>query len=171
MPKVNVGPRIDESAAKWYEEMFETRNAGASFVLNTFPLMYRDTLRYELTGVFTRGELCMMLDVNNGGSDFLITFGPQYTVVKSLYLEISDSFDLYPGSYEDKWGTDKFPFLEKIAKLTLFQEICLKIWIAQFWDLVGEEAPYTDEYVSQLLKPDQEGYVPPKAPPGRLPAD
>jgi len=170
MPKVNVGPRIDENAAKWYEEMFETRNAGVSYVLNVMPSMYLTTLRYELAGVFSSGELCMLLDVENAGTDFLVSYS-SLGVMKSLLLGAQDSFDLYPGSFEDKWGTSKEQFLPKLAQLTAFQEVCLKIWVARFWDLTGEQTPDTDEYVSQLLKPDQEGYVPPKAPPGRLPAD
>ena len=157
MPKLNVGPRIDEKTAKWYDDYFPNRNAGVTFAINFFPEIYSITLK-ELRGKFEKGELGMILDVENGGTDFLLASGVAMGV--GVTHNIFDSFHLYPGMYEEKWEIDRKKMQNKMQSLTFFQQFCLKYWCCQFWDRSDEIN--LNEYISTLLKPDQEGYIAPE---------
>lgn len=46
---------------------------------------------------------------------------------------MEDSFHLYPGMYEEKWGVKKDEMLEKLKNLNGFHVACLAIWANDFW--------------------------------------
>lgn len=77
---------------------------------------------------FTAGELSMLLDIFNST---MLT--PHVLDRDTLDLQVTDSFDLYPGTYEDKWATDKTAMLGKIAQLTDLQAAAFQIWAVDFW--------------------------------------
>jgi hypothetical protein len=77
--------------------------------------------------ILTAGELKLLLDIYNST---MLT--PMALDRDSLDLQVRDSFTLYPGMYEDKWGVDK-SMLDKISKLSNFQAACLQIWAVEFW--------------------------------------
>ena len=123
--KKRIQPYLTPQAINFYDRAFDTAAEGVSFACESFPIWYTNTLR-ELRGKFTRGELSMIIDILNG-----TVIMPYFA--DSIWLEISDSFDLYPGVYEDKWSADKKTFIGKIEALTHFQRCCLEIWAKAFW--------------------------------------
>jgi hypothetical protein len=128
---VRANPVIAESVA-WFYEKFPSRNSGAEWVIGTFPHLYRAALARELRGKFTRGELSMILDVLNG-SMALMAYVQSGSIGQSIGLSLLDSFEIYPGMYEEKWGVDKKEMMGKIETLTQFQRACLEVWAAFFW--------------------------------------
>jgi len=71
----------------------------------------------------------MLLDIMNG------TYLDSFSIRAGAGLDASvfDSFALYPGTYEEKWGVDKTAMLEKVRKLDDWQVACLAIWAVDFW--------------------------------------
>lgn len=96
------------------------------------PRMVRHTLAYELRGKFTKGELSMIVDVLNGHG-MTMRMSPM-TPGQHIGLSVSDSFELYPGAYEEKWGVDKAHMVEALSGLTSFQLAALEYWAAMFWE-------------------------------------
>jgi hypothetical protein len=97
-----------------------------------------DTVRGIRTSAgFTPGELSMLLDIFN--STGLDPISIQHGA--GLDLQVRDSFDLYPGMYEEKWKAEKEPFLTKIAALSDWQAACLTIWACDFWTSGTYEEP------------------------------
>ena len=96
------------------------------------PRLAKQTLARELRGKFTRGELSMILDVLNGHG-MAMRMSP-HTPGQHIGLSIHDSFEIYPGSYEEKWGVDKAHMLETLKECTVFQLAALEYWAAMFWE-------------------------------------
>ena len=88
---------------------------------------------YRTLQQFTEGELSMMIDVLNG------TIIDEFTVSHVLRANIEDSFLLYPGMYQEKWGLDGSILIEKICILTDEARIWLTIWARAFWDIEGRD--------------------------------
>jgi hypothetical protein len=126
-----IAPKIEDRAADWYAKTFQSINAGTTFILNAFPTMYTQAMA-EMRGKFTYGELGMILDVLNGYGTLLVNQGDSI-VGQGILLSMHDSFDLYPGMYEDKWDATK-DVLDKLKELTRFQKACMEIWAAGFWE-------------------------------------
>ena len=84
---------------------------------------------YRTLHQFTNGELSMMIDVLNG------TIIDEGSVKHVLKANIEDSFLLYPGMYQEKWGLDGSILIEKICILTNEARIWLTIWAREFWDI------------------------------------
>lgn len=80
-----------------------------------------------LRQIFTRGELCMLIDILNG------TYLDPHTLPSAIKASAEDSFSLYPGQYEEKWDIEKQGILEKLRRLNAFQAACLAIWANDFW--------------------------------------
>ena len=88
--------------------------------------LYQETINL-LKQKFTRGELCMIIDIMNG------TYLDPHTLPRVMSANTEDSFDLYPGMYEEKWKVEKGVMLEKLKPLNDFQSSCLSIWANDFW--------------------------------------
>ena len=61
---MKITPRIQPPTAEFLEGLFRSRNAGAEFVLETAPVLYRRALN-ERKGFFSEGELSLIIDVMN----------------------------------------------------------------------------------------------------------
>jgi hypothetical protein len=92
----------------------------------------------ELRKRFSRGEIGMMIDVMNG------TMLDERFSGESLIVNVLDSFDLYPGMYEEKWDIEKDSFLKKLLPLSPFERTVLETWVVDFW----EEGHNFDKYIS-----------------------
>ena len=149
MPKVNIGPRISPEAAKFYETSFENKNQGATCALSLFPNAYTRTL-VELRGVFTQGELNFFIDIMNG-TIALMAGQASGLFGQHLPLSASDSFDLYPGMYEDKWGVKKDLVMAKLEGLTVFQLMAIELWSALFWAVPDINAEGAIKNYSKIL--------------------
>jgi hypothetical protein len=154
-----------QTTADWYARFFETTNQGVTWALEEVPYLYQAILvtwaleevpylyqatLTELRGQLTKGELSMILDIMNGTMFF---HGHGGMAGQYLRIGIQDSFDLYPGVYEDKWKTDKTKFMGKLQAMTRFQVACLELWAAGFWNqhIVGNGVDM-NEWIQPLLE-------------------
>jgi hypothetical protein len=144
-----VSPKILQTTADWYARFFETTNQGVTWALEEVPYLYQAILT-ELRGQLTKGELSMILDIMNGTMFF---HGHGGMAGQYLRIGIQDSFDLYPGVYEDKWKTDKTKFMGKLQAMTRFQVACLELWDAGCWNqhIVGNGVDM-NEWIQPLLE-------------------
>jgi hypothetical protein len=128
-----IAPKITEDAAQWYEDIFPSLNAGVTFMLEATPHLYAQGLS-EMRGMFSRGELSMILDVLNDHGTLMAYGSPGGLAGQHITLSISDSFRLHPGSYEDKWGiSDADGFVRRLVGLGRWHLVCLEMWAARFW--------------------------------------
>lgn len=143
MPKeiTKLAPRIATKSADWYKQNFTTLNAGAEYTLESIPQIYRLTMAYELKGRFSRGELMLMIDVNNG---LILTSG---IAGQHMQAQVSDGIAL--DRLDEKWEIDGDLLNQKVAGLTIFQCFCLEIWIAAFWE--RHETIDIEKYVGEMV--------------------
>ena len=122
--KVNVGPRIEEKTKDFILKCFENPNSGATYLIESFPNLYRITL-LELKGLFETNELKLIIDVYNGHMINNEMAG------QALYFGIHDG--CFYDCLDSKWEIDKEKLLKKIDKLTIYQKACIEIWANGFW--------------------------------------
>lgn len=120
----SVAPKILDSAAEFYPRVFPSLNAGCTFILDSFPILFRRSMR-ELRGRFTGSELYLILDVYNG---YMMT--PSITGA-ILHQQCLDAIEL--DDADAKWDIDESEFLNKLTLLTSFQSACLEIWACGYW--------------------------------------
>jgi len=140
-----VSPRIDANHHQWFADRWGTTNAGAEFVLEAFPHLYQRALA-EIRGRLSRPELSMVLDCLNG------TFQTPGLSGQHVTANVEDSFSLYPGQYQKKWGVDAAALCGKLRALTSFQLAALEIWAGQFWQSPRlNDENFLEEHTASLL--------------------
>jgi hypothetical protein len=97
-------------------------------------------MAYELKGKFSRGELMLMIDVNNG---LMLMSG---IAGQHLKAQVSDGIAL--DHLDEKWEIDGDKLNKKVAGLTIFQCFCLEIWVAAFWE--NHENLDIEKYVAEM---------------------
>lgn len=154
MAKENIGPRIEAKTKDFYTELFSSVNAGASYILEAFPAIYRITLARELKGVFTRPELMLVIDVCNG---LMLTPG---IAGQHLPANVSDGIAL--DGLDKKWEIDGKALVAKLRGLSLAQLAIIEVWAQGFWESsnTGEGALKSpgaiEEWVAQLAQEKDE---------------
>lgn len=118
--KKSIAPKIEASSADWISSMFPSLNAGATFILEAMPNIYRRSL-YEIDGQFAENELIAILDIleEQGGKISAPTAG------RTLPFKIEDlcrDNDEYSESFSNR-----------INDLPRIHLVCLEIWAASFW--------------------------------------
>ena len=118
--KKSIAPKIEHAAAEWISSMFPSLNAGATFILEAMPNMYRQSLS-EIGSQFMDNELSAIIDIlkEQGGKISAPMAG------RTLPLKIEDlcrDNDEYPESFSNR-----------INDLPRFHLVCLEIWAASFW--------------------------------------
>jgi len=146
--KQNIGPRISAAAKDFYAGHFSSVNAGASYVLEAWPGLYRATM-IEMRGLFSRNELMLFLDVSNGR---VLTSGMAgYHLLADVFHAVNlDGSGL-------RWGIDKTELLAKLSGLLRFQIAVLELWAQESWrredmDLIRQLA---DDPAPDPLEPVQ----------------
>jgi hypothetical protein len=119
-----ITPRISEQTAEWIPANFANMNAGAEYILEAFPVLYRRTLE-EIKGVLTKSELMVMIDVFNGHA-----LTPRMSG-QELWWSVSEGIKY--DSLDQKWDIKKEDMQKKMEGLTTFQCACLEIWANGFW--------------------------------------
>lgn len=94
---------------------------------------------------FTRGEQSMLIDIFNGT---ILTPG---ILGQHLTAEVEDSFNLYPGVYEEKWGVDQKEMVDKIISLDPLTAAFLELWVVGFWAVNISESSQLEDYLSGKL--------------------
>jgi len=136
-----LAPRIATKSADWYKQNFTTLNAGAEYTLEAIPQIYRLTMAYELKGKFSRGELMLMIDVNNG---LVLT---SQSAGQHIKAQVSDGIAL--DHLDEKWKVDGAKLNKKVDALTFFQSFCLEIWILAYWE--NHEKLDMEKYVKEMV--------------------
>jgi len=138
---IKVAPRITDKSAEFYRQTGGNLNAGVEYILEAIPDLYRYTL-HTLKGRFTRGELMLMIDVNNG-----LILTPRIAG-QHLGIQVADGIAL---DYLDgKWEIDGEELNKKVSNLSLFEAACLELWVQAFWN--QEEHGNIEEYVQEMTK-------------------
>ena len=122
--KSNVSPCINESTKKRLALLFKNTNSGATFVLESFPHIFKATLG-EIKGKFTPGELDLIIDACEGLELLPVLPGMQ----ASLHIENIIEKDGLVGG-DSKSGED---VLKKISSLSISQKSMLEIWACACW--------------------------------------
>ena len=94
---------------------------------------------------FTRGEQSMLIDIFNGTA---LTAG---ILGQHLTAQVEDSFNLYPGMYEEKWGINQKEMIDKIISLDPLSAIFLELWAVSFWAINTSEPGQLEDYLSGKL--------------------
>ena len=94
---------------------------------------------------FSRGEQSMLIDIFNGT---ILTPG---ILGRHLTAQVEDSFTLYPGVYEGKWGVSRDEMMKKIDSLSPLDAIFLELWAVGFWALNTSDAGEFPDYLSGKL--------------------
>lgn len=142
---VKTSPRISSKSADWYKGNFSSVNAGLEYTLESMPSLYRYTLD-SLKGRFSRGELMLMIDVNNG-----LILTPRMAG-QHLGAQVSDGIAL--DRLDDKWKIDGKELNKKVSGLTIFEAACLELWIGAFWE--NHEHTDIEKYVADLTRKGKE---------------
>ncbi len=119
-----TAPRIGEQAAKFYPSVFSSLNAGMEYTADAFPVLYRKTL-HDLRGMFSDGELSLIIDVFNG---LILTPG---RAGQQIGLSVADGIAL--DRLDEKLGVGPEALNKKISALPVFSRACLEIWANGFW--------------------------------------
>jgi hypothetical protein len=143
MTRKSTAPRIGDKSAEFYPGLFQSLNWGLEYTLDAFPALYRRTL-HDLKGKFSRGELCLMIDVFNATA-----LTPQLAG-QQIGANVADGIEL--DHLDEKWEIDGDALNAKIDALTIFEASCLEIWANGFWYRSNPEEPLDIEtWVKQLL--------------------
>ncbi len=97
---------------------------------------------------FSRGEQSMLIDIFNGT---ILTPG---LLGQHLIAQVEDSFDLYPGTYEEKWGASRQEMIDKIISLAPVSAAFLELWAVGFWAL-NQNPGDLKNYLAGKLSLDQ----------------
>lgn len=140
MTRKSTSPMIDDKCADFYKMTWGSVNAGTTYVLDAFPALYKRTLE-DLKGRFSREELLLMIDVNNG-----LWLTPRIAG-QHMDAQVSDGIAL--DHLDEKWEIDGDVLNKKVADLSIFEAACLEIWIMAFWE--QKEHENIEAYVAELV--------------------
>jgi len=144
-----ISPRVEENAHAILKEVFGTSNAGAEFILNSWPTLYKRTL-HGLKGWFGFDELMLMIDVMSGYRSYGTMLTPGIAG-QHIAANVVDGIDLE--RLDEKWGIDGTRLKEKVRALSIFDRACLEWWLQEFWtnhDSCQREG--AEKFAAALLK-------------------
>ncbi len=90
-------------------------------------------------------EQKMLIDIYNG------TMLTPRTLGCILLAQVEDSFALYTGHYEGKWGVEKEEMIEKIKSLSQLDAALIELWAIGFWALNTGAAGEIENYITSKL--------------------
>jgi hypothetical protein len=122
MPKVN--PLISYQSSEFFSNHFRSRNAGCEYALNSWPMLFKRTLK-QTKKRFSPSELKLIIDTFNG------TILPPGLAGQHLEVQVVDSIEL--DGNDKKWKINGKDLIGKINKLSLFESACLEVWAKGFW--------------------------------------
>ena len=143
MAKQGISLRISDKARECLADNFSGPNTGANYVLDSFPTLYRATLR-ELKSRITRAELMLLVDCMN--ATMLTRWLCDEVLTHAVDAMALDALD-------EKWEVSRAELTAKLTSLSAFQVAALNIWTNAAWYGGGDERPERDldEYVKALL--------------------
>ena len=128
-PRKPTTLKITEQAAEFYQQTFPNLHAGAVFILESFPTLYRRTL-HDLRGVFTLGELKLLVEVFAVSASLTPDYsGQQLSIKVQNGVKFSDDLG-------GKYTVDEAVLMQKLSKLSIFNAACLEIWAKGGWHII-----------------------------------
>lgn len=142
--EVRVAPRLQESVEKFLDENFRSKNFGAEYILTAWGPLYRRTLA-DLKGVFSRGELMLLIDSFNST---MLTPGLSG---QHLLAHVEDSIDL--DHLDEKWEVCRTELVAKVEALPIFSRTAMELWANGYWygRPDDQDLPDLDGYVNAIL--------------------
>lgn len=123
----------------YFKRVYRNKCHGATIAVSFWPYLRTRTL-VELKGVFSRSELCALIDIHNGTH-----VQPTYAYSSIIEHQLSDGCD--SSGLAEKWGIKKEDTVTKINSLTAAQTIIFLDWIRLFWEKSDVEI---EEYCEEL---------------------
>ena len=141
MRKHNIGPSISTNTMEFFGKNFKTVNAGASYALESFPVLYRRTLA-TMKGKFTEGELRLMLEVSNKL--------PLTPSIAGRHMAALCFDGIALDGTDNKWKVDPLEIDGKFKLLSDFEIAILEVWANSFWQGMPTKGKGVEKYVNQL---------------------
>lgn len=132
---------IAGKSVEWYERHFDTVGKGATFAAEALPALYAHGLA-ALKGVFTVGELHLIIDVMNG------VFLMGGLIGQHITADCEDGITL--NGLDKKWKIDAAEFLKKLHARNILELAALEIWAHGYW--VNFEDVKIEAWALQLAK-------------------
>ena len=142
-PAKAIGPKIDESKALFYEEMFKSINAGTKCIIESFPGLYKQAL-LEIRNVFSSNELKAVFETINGKDVLSNVIG---SVGRFILFQAHEH--IRQEKLDKKFEIDAKELLSKFEKMTDFQRVALILWC---YPSLEERGLTIDRYIVELLE-------------------
>jgi len=123
--KIPVTPQLNQETAEWVDKYYPTKYKGAQTTLEAMPQLFLATIA-EIKGIFSKGELSLIIDVMNG-----VSITPQI-MGRHVLANVSDAMAL--DDHHKKWDVEKTTMTNKLSECTIFQKATLEIWAVGFWE-------------------------------------
>lgn len=134
--KQNISPKIPTDTRDWYGTIGKTVNAGATYALEAFPVLYKSIL-FFLRGRFTAEQLKLIVQCFENHR-----MNPQLATLQLTTL--LSNLSLTTG---DKQAISQL--LGIISALNPADCMVLEVWAHSFW--ISDEQPNLDEFISPLV--------------------
>lgn len=137
LKKVLASPRLTHGVKIFSDRYWPTPNACVVWLSESAPGLFAGTIR-ELSGVFSKDELGLILDAHNS-----VILHPAQAG-QNLHNLVEDAIRL--DGLDKKWKVDGKVVLEKITKLYLYHRAVIEIWAAGYWgnDKVKKVSVWTE---------------------------
>jgi len=142
-PAKAIGPKIDESKALFYEEMFKSINAGTKCIIEIFPGLYKQAL-LEIRNIFSGNELKAVFETINGKDVLSNVIG---SVGRFILIQAHEH--IRQEKLDKKYEIDAKELLSKFEKLTDFQRVALILWC---YPSLEEKGLTINQYIVELLE-------------------
>lgn len=116
--KRSIGPRISKRASDFFSRHFQAENQGYQFILETFPVLYEQTLK-EMSGFFTEEEFISLVQFSGGE-----------LVVKRVIMAGKVIVSRYEAN--NNGGHDVPMVLAKLESLSVGQRFCLEVLVNEY---------------------------------------
>jgi len=138
-----LGPRANERTIEYLDSHFNKRNAGAEYILATWPAAARKFIKLDMKGRFTAGELKLMIDVMNS-----TTLSPE---MAGQHITLNVASGIALDNLDQKWDVDSKELNGKLSKMSTPELMILEIWIQGFRQAVTDHNQDLDEYIQVTL--------------------
>ena len=138
---------IKDETYDFFYELFKSPDEGVRNMLEAIVPLYKKSLG-EIAGIFTRGELYLIIDVFEG---MTLKAGDAGTYLLDECLDA-----LHTQQMALKWNIDSGQFQKKLGVLTSFQSAALEFWANAYWygaGTTGEKKSDSDleKHIEALL--------------------
>jgi hypothetical protein len=122
--KVRTAPALDRSTTEMLGDTFSSVNAGATYILDSFPNIYRRTL-LEIKGQFNPAELDFLMEMQREVK--LDSALPGQRLIERINNAVMVL------EWDKRFQIDTDNLSSKIENLSAFSKVALELWATAFW--------------------------------------